>query len=321
MDMIPVNIISGFLGAGKTTAIIKLMQFVPAGKQWAVIVNEFGKISIDGKTVLDSGAEPGQVYNIQGGCICCTAERFFHTQLEAVVQSGKFHRIIIEPSGLGGLDMVLSIIKQHEKLEKAHALCMVDLKMFERPALKRNMLYKSQIDAADAVVFSKLDLIAQEQECQRLVENFTSQHPEKTIFRGAGQDVFDFLLSGTTSKTALAGHRHDLENASEAVAPGYQQECFTFPGEKVFDVHRLQKALRGIPGLVRAKGFIRTTGGWIAIQYTLSGFHMQQCPGREANSLVVIVEKEEKPGFNVYSRINQAALQPEVSNSSLQGKP
>ncbi len=69
---IPVNIITGFLGSGKTTAIIRLLNNKPAGDKWAVIINEFGKVSIDSQT-LRSSSDSGNIYEVSGGCICCSA--------------------------------------------------------------------------------------------------------------------------------------------------------------------------------------------------------------------------------------------------------
>ena len=98
MEKIPVNIISGFLGSGKTTAIIKLLKEKTASEKWAVIINEFGKISIDGQT-LRSSSDAGSVFDIAGGCICCSAKGHFQENLEKIIQSGNFSRIIVEPSG------------------------------------------------------------------------------------------------------------------------------------------------------------------------------------------------------------------------------
>jgi G3E family GTPase len=105
MGKLPVNIISEFLGSGKTTAIIKLLSLKATDEHWAVIINEFGKISIDSQT-LRSISNVGKVFDISGGCICCTAKGYLKENIEEIIQSGKYSHIIIEPNCLGGIDMV-----------------------------------------------------------------------------------------------------------------------------------------------------------------------------------------------------------------------
>lgn len=130
MGKIPVNIISGFLGSGKTTAIIKLLGHKNAGEQWAIIVNEFGKISIDCQT-LSSSSPGGTVYDISGGCICCSANGYFQENLEKIVRLGKYVRIIIEPSELGGIDMVSEIVVASPDLRLMPVICLVDITFIE----------------------------------------------------------------------------------------------------------------------------------------------------------------------------------------------
>lgn len=102
MDKIPIHIITGFFGSGKTTAIIDLLNQKKEDELWAIIINEFGKVSIDFMTV-DAATENQNIFDISGGCICCTAKAYFEQDLKKIVDLQKFSRVIIEPSGLGGL--------------------------------------------------------------------------------------------------------------------------------------------------------------------------------------------------------------------------
>ena len=88
MNSIPVNIISGFLGSGKTTAIINLLRQKTTDEQWAVIINEFGKISIDSQTLRSITSDTGTVFDISGGCICCSARGYFQENLEKIINNG-----------------------------------------------------------------------------------------------------------------------------------------------------------------------------------------------------------------------------------------
>ena len=130
MDIIPVNIISGFLGSGKTTAIISQLNHKANDENWAVIINEFGKISIDSQT-LRSSSQSGKVFEISGGCICCSAKGYFKENLEKILQEGNYSRIIIEPTGLGGIDVVAEIVNANEGLRLMPVICMVDITIIE----------------------------------------------------------------------------------------------------------------------------------------------------------------------------------------------
>jgi len=100
-----VHIISGFLGAGKTITILRIFEQKKLQENWAILVNEFSKISIDGQ-ILKSRSVAGSVYDIAGGCICYSAKAYLCENLEKIVETGKFNRIIIEPSGLGGIEIL-----------------------------------------------------------------------------------------------------------------------------------------------------------------------------------------------------------------------
>ena len=98
--MTKVNIISGFLGAGKTTFIKKLIEEVFVGEKLVLIENEFGEIGIDGGFLKDAGVE---ITEMNSGCICCTLVGDFSEALQQVLDEYKPDRVIIEPSGVGKL--------------------------------------------------------------------------------------------------------------------------------------------------------------------------------------------------------------------------
>jgi G3E family GTPase len=107
-NMTKVDIISGFLGAGKTTLIAKLLKEGLAGEQVVLIENEFGEIGIDGGFLKESGVE---IREMNSGCICCSLVGDFGTSLKEVVEKYHPDRIIIEPSGVGKLSDVIKAVK------------------------------------------------------------------------------------------------------------------------------------------------------------------------------------------------------------------
>jgi len=95
---IPANLVMGFLGAGKTTAILHLLDTKPAGETWAVLVNEFGAVGIDGTVIAGQGVF---VKEVPGGCMCCAAGLPMQVAVNRLLREARPDRLLIEASGLG----------------------------------------------------------------------------------------------------------------------------------------------------------------------------------------------------------------------------
>ena len=121
--MIKIDVISGFLGAGKTTLIKKLFKSAFANEKVVLIENEFGEIGIDGGFLEAAGIE---VREINSGCICCSLQGDFEESLKMVVETYHPDRIVIEPSGVGKLSDVLKAIEKVEDLQVNSACTVVD---------------------------------------------------------------------------------------------------------------------------------------------------------------------------------------------------
>ena len=110
---IPTSIITGFLGVGKTTSILNLLSSKPANERWAVLVNEFGEIGIDGAIFKSSVQSDNNVFvqEVPGGCMCCASSLPMQVALSRLIRESKPHRLIIEPTGLGHPQEVLRALK------------------------------------------------------------------------------------------------------------------------------------------------------------------------------------------------------------------
>ena len=158
-EMTKINIISGFLGAGKTTLIQKLIKEVYAGQKVVLVENEFGEIGIDGGFLKDSGIV---VNEINSGCICCTLQGDFHTALQEVVEKYHPDHIIIEPSGVGKLSDILSVVKDVEGLELNSYSTVVDAKRCETYHKNFKEFFDDQITTAACVILSRTQLVDEE---------------------------------------------------------------------------------------------------------------------------------------------------------------
>ena len=157
--MTKIDIISGFLGAGKTTLIQKLIKEVYAGKKVVLVENEFGEIGIDGGFLKDAGIV---VNEINSGCICCTLQGDFRTALQEVVEKYHPDHIIIEPSGVGKLSDILAVVKDVEGLQLNSYSTVVDAKRCEIYHKNFKEFFDDQITTAACIILSRTQLVDEE---------------------------------------------------------------------------------------------------------------------------------------------------------------
>lgn len=292
MERVPVHIISGFLGSGKTTAILKLLHENKDSSHWAVMINEFGKISIDSQT-LQSFASAGTVFEIAGGCICCSAKEYFQKDLEHIINSGKFNRIIVEPSGLGGIDMVCEIVESVPSATLMPIVCMVDIFSIENKRLQLNMIYKAQISKADFIVFSKCDLLQQQTERQRLIEKFKTLFPEKMHLL-TDKNLLHQLIVDVKSRNDKCNKFDILSIANPELSYNfYIEKNYIFGAEKIFTTDSIKRFFNEHQQIIRAKGHLHTEKGWQLFNFTLSGCTFKPCAKKNKNELVTIVKQSE----------------------------
>ena len=294
MKKIPVNIITGFLGAGKTTAIINLLSQKTTDEQWAVIINEFGKISIDTKT-LQSASDSENVYEIAGGCICCTAKGYLNETLEAVIQSGKYSRIIVEPTGLGGVDMVSEIVASQTTLELKQIICLVDINSVQKPKLMMIPIFRAQISKSNIIVFTKTDLISDVSFLSELKQQFLKSFPESDILN---EKLNISLLDGNLLKDETPKPKFSFIDPNLS-ATNFLQKSYTFDLSNIFDSNKFRLLLQKHLSIIRAKGFIRTEKGWKLLNFTLTECLFEDAEDCMETEFVIIMDKSEPNLMNI----------------------
>ena len=291
-DKIPVNIISGFLGSGKTTTIIDLLKNKTSDDQWAVIINEFGKVSIDSQT-LGSTSDSGNIFEVSGGCICCSAKGYFQENLELILNSGTYNRIIIEPSGLGGIDMVSEIVRANNDLKLMRISCLVDILGLEIDKLQRLPIYRNQILKADAIVFTKCDLLKEKITESRLIEKFNTLYPAKPCYLKSTEKEFWSVLLDSNEGEAKEESKFRMFSATDLqlTDSNYQSDTYLFNATTIFSAEKINKFFTNHPGIIRAKGHLLMNTGWMLVNFTLSGSHFEPCPENLQNELIIITER------------------------------
>lgn len=153
-----VDVVIGFLGSGKTTFILNIMDLLLPRERVAVIVNEFGDIGIDGAVLAQRGTE---VVELPSGCICCTLSRDLAGQVEMLAKNYAPRRLLIEPSGIAtvrSLLQVLGSLRLEPYVEQLRIICIIDAANFFS-FYKQNQLYvEAQLEAAGLVIINKADL-------------------------------------------------------------------------------------------------------------------------------------------------------------------
>lgn len=178
--MTKIDIISGFLGAGKTTFIKKLLEEAISGEQVVLIENEFGEIGIDGGFLKDAGIE---IREMNSGCICCSLVGDFGKSLEEVLTKYKPDRIIIEPSGVGKLSDVMKAVvdvSADMEVELNSAVTIVDANKCKMYMKNFGEFFNNQIENAGTIVLSRTD-IADAAKIQLDVDMIRGKNPKAVI--------------------------------------------------------------------------------------------------------------------------------------------
>ncbi len=199
--MIKVDVISGFLGAGKTTLIKKIYEKAFLTEKVALIENEFGEIGIDGAFLKESGIE---IKEINSGCICCSLVGNFETSLKELIDKYSPNRIVIEPSGVGKLSEVVNAISNVEEDLKVNILCAVvdggKCKMYSK---NFGEFYLDQIIEANVIVLSKTDKLT-EQKIIDACEFIKQYNPTATIITTPIKELDGtFLLENLENNVSL----------------------------------------------------------------------------------------------------------------------
>ena len=211
--MIQIDIFSGFLGAGKTTLIKKLIREVYTGEKVVLIENEFGEIGVDGGFLRDSGI---QITEMNSGCICCSLVGDFSKALKEVAEKFSPDRIVIEPSGVGKLsDVIRAVERAGVPDSKLHAFCtVVDAKKCKSYLKNFGEFFLDQVENASCIVLSHT---AGNPEKTSEAAEILKEHTKATIIttdwdKLSGKEIFDAMSGEDSLKAELERLAHEAEH-------------------------------------------------------------------------------------------------------------
>ena len=212
--MTKIDIYSGFLGAGKTTLIKKMIQEAYAGQRLVLIENEFGEIGIDGGFLQDAGIN---ITEMNSGCICCSLVGDFGKALQQVIDQYNPERILIEPSGVGKLSDVIGAVNKvtNEEVTLGYTVAVVDAGKVKVYMKNFGEFYNNQVETASTIILSRTDAIPQAK-LDTAVEMLREHNAAATIITTPwNQLTGEQLLHAMEGKATLAAELAKLQEEHE----------------------------------------------------------------------------------------------------------
>lgn len=313
--MTKVDIISGFLGAGKTTFIKLLIENVFAGEKLVLIENEFGEIGIDGGFLKDAGIE---ITEMNSGCICCTLVGDFSKALRKVIEEYHPDRVLIEPSGVGKLSDVskaIEHVKKEADIEIEGRITIVDGKKAKLYLKNFGEFFKDQVAYANTIVVSRTQMM-EDHSIEECVKMLREENKEASIISTSwdklSKEAIEHALSPNTQlegifeeeKCPVCSHEHHHEGACGCGHEHHHHhhhhadEIFTSWGQETAhkyteeELDFLLKALSETEGygtILRAKGIVEMeNGSWKQFDLVPQEYEVRESAADYTGRLCVI---------------------------------
>ncbi|MCF8116443.1 MAG: GTP-binding protein [Desulfarculaceae bacterium] len=274
---IPVHLICGFLGAGKTTLLQRILAQQPAGESLAVLVNEFGKLGVDGE-LLDGFQ--AQVRELRAGCICCELRVDFLRTLAEIVEGFGPQRIVVDATGVADPNEMIKAVEEAARtvpVALGSVISLVEPEMFAERGVF-GPFYENQIKAGDLVLLNKTDTIASH-EVEPLADELAAMNPGATVLPVVHAAVERRLIlepGGRGLRQGAPAGLIDLNEITSLAAgpshlPGAADGFVAFSYEDPAPLSRacLEKYLASLPWEVfRVKGFVPSDEGPLLVNYT-----------------------------------------------------
>lgn len=306
----PINLITGYLGSGKTTLILKLLENRPEGEKWAILVNEFGHIGIDQEAFeLEEGV---QIKALAGGCVCCTLASQFTPTLMRLLHLEKPDRILVELTGLGHPARIFDALSTPELarfLDLRATICMMDPRILQNPEYLGSETFQDQINMADVLVLSKVDVAPEPLVAQALSHGENLFPPKQKVISSSFGDIdptlLDLVANGKGLSRFPAYHEipaeqmevslpsPTVEKPVRQVGTAYGRvSCgWIFHGELLFSMEAIEY-LKQLEPTERVKGVIRVEGGYVFLNRFGKEYNLYELAYRRESRLEIICSEE-----------------------------
>lgn len=291
--MIKIDIISGFLGAGKTTVIKKLLQEAYMDEQVVLIENEFGQVNID-SVFLEK--ENINIQELNAGCICCTIVGDFEKSLIEVIDTYQPDRIIIEPSGVGKLSDVIKAIQNMQGYDiKINTYStIVDVKKYQMYLKNFGEFFKDQIENAKCIIFSRVDLV-DEAQIKQCIQDLKKMNEKATwittpIQELSGQQILTAMEVGNECMMSIKqeAHHHTHHHADDIFHTWNQETTTIYTEDEIINILKTLSHDERFNGIIRAKGYVKGEGSWLFFDMTPQEFEIRKEHPKTIGQIVVI---------------------------------
>ncbi|MCG8708939.1 GTP-binding protein [Brenneria sp. 4F2] len=325
MLLTKVNLITGFLGSGKTTTIRHLLSQKPEDEVWAVLVNEFGEIGIDGALLADSGAV---LKEIPGGCMCCVNGLPMQVGLNMLLQQKKPHRLLIEPTGLGHPKQILSLLtgaSYQPWLTLQATLCLLDARQLSDARYTGNENFRDQLAAADIIIANKQDAYLDADRYALRQWRQDNNDTRQVVMVTQGQVDWQRLDEDRHNMRELPDgarhHRHKTEQGLAALrlpgneswrrslnqGQGYYACGWIFAAETIFDTAALLDWVRLAP-VSRVKGVMRIKEGTLIVNRQGNDLRIETKAVAPIDSRIELINETSAEWNNLQSMLLKACL-------------
>jgi G3E family GTPase len=319
---VPVHVLSGFLGAGKTTAVKDLLARRADRERIAVIVNEFGTLGVDGALLSDCAS--CILREVPGGCVCCTAMADLEASLEEVSDLVAPTRFVLEPTGLARPSELVDLLRGPRwatRFDVRPVITLLDPQQDPARAYEESALFRDQVDVADVVVVNRCD-VASEKEILRAEEFARALAPPKLMIVRASHgslsdEVWDLERPATPAATTLLGATASNHHLHGNPLEGHVGRGVAHPPERVYDADLLLAALESLRAgaltkgrVARAKGLFHTTAGWRLHEIAGGRLSTRPTSWRRDSRVDVILKDPEEKDFFEWERVLADSLVP-----------
>ena len=298
---VPVHLVGGFLGVGKTTALRHLLEASEArDERAAVIVNDFGEASLDRLALDAATADPTdgpRIIDIPGGCVCCTAPAGLVDAVRLLVTERAIDRLFIEPTGLARTQDLVDTLRRGEVgawLDVRPLVVLLDPAVVADPALRALPLLKEQAEAADFIVLNRVDLA---DEVQLLAARawVDALWPGPIDVVQTSHGVLPPELLQWPEQQGPRGGRFRLAPSQADSTAGHAARSVLWSRDQVFSANRLRAALAALAAgeagapVVRLKGLFRTADGVYRLEIAGARVHEAPSPWRRDSRVDLVV--------------------------------
>lgn len=308
-----IGVISGFLGAGKTTLIRKLLSESLRKEKIILIENEFGEIGIDGRILKQTGI---QIREINSGCICCTLAGDFSDALKEVIHKYKPDRILIEPSGVGKLSDILPICRRAALKgcgEISFCITVVNALKYKMYAKNFSEFFFDQIENASSIFLSRTQKIEASQ-LQDVVKSIREHNSKATVLTTPWEQIsvnriMQIAENGVPlliRKEEMPEH-HDHHDGHHHHHADETFQVWSVETPNLFSRDLLKSVLESLPkygNVLRAKGLVALKeGGWLQFDYVPDERNVRETEPDFTGRICVIGENLDKPGLSALFQV------------------